>query len=188
MWGKIEQFLVKNKMAFGLILLIMIIVNTFQYEYNKKHTEDTKVIKKVTNNHIFKNFDKKHNNDDVKQNEVEKEESKKFATPLLYEVTKNDSETKIYLFGSIHVADERAYPLPEIVMNAYNSSDSLAVEFDLISADNNFIFAILGNSNTTRIYFQHHRFDKLAKAKSRPFSFSDTMVKYVYDEKTFFLA
>lgn len=116
MWEKIEQFLVKNKMAFGLILLIMIIVNTFQYEYNKKHTEDTKVEEKEDNNI--------------------KEEST--STPVIYKVTKDGVDNTMYLFGSIHVADERAYPLPEIVMNAYNSSDSLAVEFDLISYSKDF--------------------------------------------------
>ena len=62
------------------------------------------------------------------------EEKKKVpSTPLLYEVSKEGSENKIYLFGSIHVADDRAYPLPNAVMNAYKSSDYLAVEFDLIA-------------------------------------------------------
>lgn len=81
---------------------------------------------------IFKNLDKKNNNDDIKQNEVEKEESKKFATPLLYEVTKKGSENKIYLFGSIHVADDRVYPMQDKIIEAYKNSDYLAVEFDLI--------------------------------------------------------
>ena len=73
-----------------------------------------------------------NNDDDIKQREVEKEESKKFATPLLYEVTKNGSENKIYLFGSIHVADDRAYPMQDKIIEAYKNSDYLAVEFDLI--------------------------------------------------------
>lgn len=53
-------------------------------------------------------------------------------TPLLYEVTKIGSDNKIYLFGSIHVADDRAYPLPKEVLSAYSKSDYLAVEFDII--------------------------------------------------------
>ena len=81
---------------------------------------------------IFKSLDKKNNNDDIKQSEVEKEESKKIATPLLYEVTKKCSENKIYLFGSIHVADDRAYPMQDKIIEAYKNSDYLAVEFDLI--------------------------------------------------------
>lgn len=67
----------------------------------------------------------------------DEEENKKVpSTPLLYEVTREGSENKIYLFGSIHVADDRAYPLPDAVMNAYKESDSLAVEFDVIAYSN----------------------------------------------------
>lgn len=53
-------------------------------------------------------------------------------TPLLLEVTKEDSENKLYLFGSIHAADESMYPLPDYVMDAYKNSKAIAVEFDLI--------------------------------------------------------
>lgn len=51
-------------------------------------------------------------------------------TPLLYKVT-DDNGNVIWLFGSIHIGKEYFYPLPDYVMNAYNSSDSLAVEFDV---------------------------------------------------------
>lgn len=51
-------------------------------------------------------------------------------TPLLYKVTDSNGNV-VWLFGSIHVGKEYFYPLPDYVMNAYNSSDSLAVEFDI---------------------------------------------------------
>ena len=54
-------------------------------------------------------------------------------SPLIFEVTKDGYDNKIYLVGSIHVADETVYPLPENIMNAFNQSDYLAVEFDLIN-------------------------------------------------------
>lgn len=53
-------------------------------------------------------------------------------TPLLLEVTKENTENKLYLFGSIHASDESMYPLPDYVMNAYKNSQLIAVEFDLI--------------------------------------------------------
>jgi uncharacterized protein YbaP (TraB family) len=53
-------------------------------------------------------------------------------TPLLFEVTKNGTENKLYLFGSIHAAEESLYPLPNYVMDAYKKSKVLAVEFDLV--------------------------------------------------------
>lgn len=53
-------------------------------------------------------------------------------TPLLYKVT--DSEGNVaWLFGSIHVGQEFFYPLPDYVLDAYASSDALAVEFDIVS-------------------------------------------------------
>ena len=77
----------------------------------------------------------------IKENNAKKELEKTLANyskPLLYKVTKEDSDTKIYLFGSIHLAADDAYPLPNEVINAYNNSDYLAVEFDLVSFNKDF--------------------------------------------------
>ena len=54
------------------------------------------------------------------------------ATPLLYKVTDQGGNV-LWLFGSIHVGREDYYPLPDYVMDAYESADSLAVEFDVIA-------------------------------------------------------
>lgn len=64
-----------------------------------------------------------------KQQEVK---PKSTSTPLLLEVTKEGVKNKLYLFGSIHVAEESMYPLPDYVMNAYKKSNVIAVEFDLV--------------------------------------------------------
>ncbi len=77
--------------------------------------------------YVFKDKILSNNNQEV---EKKKEAT---ATPLLYEVTKNDEDTKLYLFGSIHAADDRAYPMQDKIMEAYNSSEYLAVELDLIA-------------------------------------------------------
>ena len=53
-------------------------------------------------------------------------------TPLLFEVTKEGTDTTLYLFGSIHAAEKSLYPLPDYVMDAYKKSGVLAVEFDLV--------------------------------------------------------
>ena len=53
--------------------------------------------------------------------------------PLFWEVTDAQGHT-LYLFGSIHVGDDSAYPLPEMVNQAYASSDTLAVEADVLAA------------------------------------------------------
>ena len=81
------------------------------------------------------NKDTKKDDEDSKteSKEVKKEEAEATATPLLYKVTKAGSDNVIYLFGSIHMADDRAYPMNDAIMEAYNSSDYLAVEFDTIA-------------------------------------------------------
>ena len=60
------------------------------------------------------------------------EKSKEEITPLMYEVTKNDSNNKIYLFGSIHVANLNEFNFPKYVMDAYNNSKYIACEFDIV--------------------------------------------------------
>lgn len=54
------------------------------------------------------------------------------CTPLLYKVT-DDAGNTAWLFGSIHVGRDSYYPLPDYVLNAFDGSDCLAVEFDLIA-------------------------------------------------------
>ena len=48
-------------------------------------------------------------------------------------VAESPNGGKAYLFGSIHVADETAYRLPQAIMDAYLESDALAVEIDLLA-------------------------------------------------------
>ena len=62
------------------------------------------------------------------------EEEEVPSSPILYKVT--DTEGRfIYLLGSIHVATEDMYPLPDYVLDAYDSCDALAVECDIIAAE-----------------------------------------------------
>lgn len=53
------------------------------------------------------------------------------AQPLLWLVEDKLTQGKVYLFGSVHYGTETFYPLPDSVMNAYASSDVLAVELDI---------------------------------------------------------
>ncbi len=52
------------------------------------------------------------------------------ATPLFYQVV-GPNDQKMWLLGTIHVGDERTAYLPQQIMNAYNDSAALAVEFDM---------------------------------------------------------
>lgn len=92
------------------------------------------------------------NNSKRQENKEEKQEKIK---PLLYEVTKEGSNTKIYLFGSIHTAKSNELVFPNYVLNAYNNSDYLACEFDIIEYNNDFeksmndVMKMMYQDNTT---------------------------------------
>ena len=61
-------------------------------------------------------------------------EGKEKVTPLMYEITKEGSDNKIYLIGSIHYADIPNIEFPKYVTDAYNNSKYLAFEFDILKA------------------------------------------------------
>lgn len=57
----------------------------------------------------------------------EETEPENKATPLFYHVTGEDGQ-EMWLFGTIHVGDERTGFLPEEIYNAFAASDALALE------------------------------------------------------------
>ena len=68
------------------------------------------------------------------------------ATPLFYKVTSPEGNT-MYLLGTIHVGDERTAYLPDEIIEALESSDSLSLEIvideleDMIMEDKNLLLA-----------------------------------------------
>ncbi len=50
-------------------------------------------------------------------------------TPVFYEVSDSEGR-RMYLFGTIHVGDDRTAWLPQVIYDAFDASDALAVEFD----------------------------------------------------------
>lgn len=54
------------------------------------------------------------------------------CTPLLYKVTGGKGGV-LYLLGSIHVGDERTQTMPDYIMDAYNGSDYICVEADIVA-------------------------------------------------------
>lgn len=43
----------------------------------------------------------------------------------------SDSNSSVYLMGSVHFADRSFYPLDTVITNAFDASDELAVELDM---------------------------------------------------------
>ncbi len=64
-------------------------------------------------------------------NNTNASQSEEVYQPLLYKVTDEDGSC-VWLFGSIHVGDESMIPFPTYVTQAYEASDALAVECDVL--------------------------------------------------------
>lgn len=74
------------------------------------------------------NIEQTTENSDISQSET--------SSPILYRVTDKNGNI-IWLFGSIHIGREDYYPLPDYVQNAFDKSDILAVEADIVAFEKN---------------------------------------------------
>lgn len=57
--------------------------------------------------------------------------------PAIWKAMDPQTGNILYLFGSIHIAEDSLYPLNDTIMEAYESCDYLAVEVDLLSYSEN---------------------------------------------------
>ena len=65
---------------------------------------------------------------EITEEMLPEEEPETKATPLFYHVTGPDGQ-EMWLFGTIHVGDERTAYLPQEIYDALSSSDALALEY-----------------------------------------------------------
>lgn len=79
----------------------------------------------------------------------ESSEEEQASTPALFKVS-DENGNYAWLFGSIHIGDDRFYPLPEYVESAFEEADALAVEFDVIAFQNNYMEMI--NAMSLMVY------------------------------------
>ena len=54
--------------------------------------------------------------------------------PALWQITGQNGE-EMYIMGSIHIGDESMYPFDERINSSFEKCDFLAVEYDVVSAD-----------------------------------------------------
>ena len=66
-----------------------------------------------------------------------KPENTSGVTPAMWEIT-SPTGSKVIFMGSMHALKDEIYPLPDLIMDAYNSSDVLAVDGDIVEASDNF--------------------------------------------------
>ena len=113
---------------------------------------------------IYYFFIRDNNSNDLPKENTSKEE----ITPLLYEITKEGSNNKIYLFGSIHAANLKNVIFPQYLLNAYNNSHYLACEADIVAYQENtaLVFAdtlklLYTDSSTIKDHLTEETYNKL---------------------------
>lgn len=57
-------------------------------------------------------------------------------TPALWKATDPDSGNELYLMGTIHVVSEEKFSLPDYILDVYENSDGIAVEYDVRELEN----------------------------------------------------
>ncbi len=71
------------------------------------------------------------------------------ATPLLWKVSDPQGTGELFLMGSFHLGDETLYGMPQAVMDAYEASDALALEYDLVEASLDLVLYLQGQMALT---------------------------------------
>lgn len=109
--------------------------------------------------YLYFNGEKKESN---KVDKEDKEEQKEKVTPLLYEITKEGSNNKIYLLGSIHLGNINELELPQYLNDAYNYSEYLAFEIlDAETKEDPSMFMFKNENDTINNHFSKETIDKI---------------------------
>lgn len=85
-------------------------------------------------------------------------EEKSLATPLLYKATDKDGNVA-WLLGAIHIGKADFYPLPDYVMDAYESSNALAIECDTVDFEKVFDYMQYTDGSTIKDHIDTQLYD-----------------------------
>ena len=142
MKNKRQKLGILKSLLFSFLIIISTMLSACGSDGNSSSISDTSSIAESSS---------------ISQESSNVDEEKFTATPAMWEVNSKDGKTKLYLFGSIHAADNTAYPLRDDVMNAFDSSEYLAVEADIVAFEKDLKAAIstavlLTYTDGTKIY------------------------------------
>lgn len=121
----------KNKTRFLALVLSALMLGATacsKNEESKKDTEKPDSSSAVTTTTADDNKDSSEPEDSSET----KQETPSDITPALWKLETESGKT-VYFMGSMHALPESAYPFPEAIMNAYESSDAVAFECDTVA-------------------------------------------------------
>ena len=92
------------------------------------------------------------------------------ATPALWRVTDNDTGNSLYMMGTIHITLDSTFPLPDYIMEVYEGSDGIAVEYDIRKIESDFLVQIkylsafaLNDGTTIKDHLSPETYEKAKK-------------------------
>lgn len=109
---------------------------------------------------------------------------KEQITPLMYEITKDGSTNKIYLFGSMHMVNLDEFDFPKYVIDAYNNSKYLACEFDIIEYKEKMDIAkeiemfFYKDGTTVKDHISEENYNKLVEFLNEKYFYNQTLDYY----------
>ena len=124
--------------------------------------------------YLYKN-NSKDNNDTNKKEQI---------TPIMYEITKDGSNNKIYLFGSMHMVNHDEFEYPNYVLNAYKDSDYLACEFDVVKYKENMDTSsmikdfLYTDGTTVKDHLSKETYDKLINFLKEKYTYNESLDYY----------
>lgn len=130
--------------------------------------------------YIDKNKNKENSNDNSNIEENKKEQ----ITPLMYEITKDGSDNKIYLFGSMHMVNLEEFDFPKYITEAYNSSKYLACEFDTIAYKEKMDVAkeidmfLYKDGSTVKKHMSEENYNKMIEFLKEKYFYNETLDYY----------
>ncbi len=64
------------------------------------------------------------------------------AAPALWKVTDKETNNSLYMMGTIHLTFDNTFPLPDYIMDVYEGSDGVAVEYDIRKIETDYLVQI----------------------------------------------
>ncbi len=124
----------KRVLSLCLAVLIVFCVSACgNYQSTEKPKDSVSHVNSENNSSVTNSTNSNSTNStDTPSNTVDKSN----ISPILYKATDSNGN-EVYLFGSIHIGYEEMYPLPRYVLDAYEKSDVLAVECDIVAFEEN---------------------------------------------------
>ncbi len=124
-----SAYLTKSLTGFLAVEKVSGIPTALNLEYAGLHTIEEQPFSLVMQMNVGLKLYTEDAGRDIQEEPTDGPEPETRPSPVFYEVS-DDEGHSMYLFGTIHIGDDRTAYLPQVIYDALEEADALAVEFD----------------------------------------------------------